>query len=118
MAHKRGADPQAHAFRAAQAPARKAKENAGVTRQARQKVAAAHVGKQAEAGFRHGKYRAVSDDALAAVDRYADAAAHDDTVHECDIRLGKTPGESVEAIFRAPECERIRPSGFSLFIEL
>ena len=55
--------------------------------QARQRVGRADVGEEADADLGHGEKVAIAGDAVAAVQRDADAAAHDDAVDERDVGL-------------------------------
>ena len=72
-------------------------------RQAREIPAAPHIGKQADAGFGHGKGRAFGGDTVARRQGQADAAAHDDAVHEGDDRLAVFEHLVVELVFVVKE---------------
>ena len=87
-------------------------------RQARQKIGRPDVGKKADADFRHGKDEIVAADAMRAMQRNADAAAHDDAVDQRDIGLGIGLDAAVEDIFLRPEPELAGViGGFALFVK-
>src|SRR6185437_13448178 len=74
---------------------------------AAEEIAAADIGKQADAGLRHGEHRVFGGDAMAAIDRNPDAAAHVDAVHERDVWFRETVQPRVEPVFGAIESARI-----------
>src|SRR6476620_3779233 len=74
-----------------------------LTRRMRQQPGTADVGKKAEADFGHCQLRPVSDDAMRAMCRQTDAAAHDDAVHEGDIGFWEFLDPGVEDVFVAPQ---------------
>ena len=60
---------------------------AELARQARQEPGRPDVGKEADADLGHGEDEPVAGDAMGAVHRYADAAAHDDAVDQRHVGL-------------------------------
>src|SRR5262249_57942229 len=75
--------------------------------QARQEPGRADVGEEADADLRHGELETVARDPVRAVDRHADAAAHDDAVDQRDVWLGVMLDRRVERVLVAPEVERL-----------
>ena len=73
---------------------------AELARHARQEPGGADVGKEADADLRHGEGIAVAGDAVRAVHRNADAAAHDDAVDQRDIGLAVVLDRGVERDIR------------------
>src|SRR5579872_1552611 len=86
---------------------------AELARQARQKPGCSYVGEKSNTDFRHGELEIVTGNAMRTVHRYADAAAHHDTVDQGNVRLAVTLDQRVERIFVAPELQR-----FILFARL
>ncbi len=68
-----------------------------------EEVGAADVRDEADAGLGHGDPRPLGDDPDAAVRGDADAAAHDDAVHDGDVGLGVAGDAGVEVVLVAPE---------------
>ena len=64
-----------------------------------QKVAAAHVGKQANIGFRHRHLGTLGDDTHTRALADAHAAAHHHAIHEGDVRFGIGLDQVVEGVF-------------------
>src|SRR3546814_8329187 len=62
---------------------------------------AADIGKEADADLRHGQQGAVAGDAMAAVHRDADPAAHGDAVDQRHIGLAEGVDQPVEAVLLA-----------------
>ena len=56
-------------------------------RQARQEPGGADIGEKADAHLRHGELKAVAGDAVRAVHRHADTAAHGDAVDQRHVGL-------------------------------
>ena len=75
--------------------------------QARQEPGRADVGKKADPDLRHGEHELVAGDAMRAVHRNADAAAHHDAVDQRHIRLAIAFDARVERVFLAEKAERI-----------
>ena len=73
------------------------------SRRSRQHEAGADVGKITDRDFRHGDRRALGDDTVRRVRRKADAAAHDDAVHQRDHRLGIARDQDIQTVFGRPE---------------
>ena len=87
---------------AARAPVKR-EIGSGKSRRARQQKAGADVGKIADRDFRHGDRRALGDDAVRCMRRKADAAAHDDAVHQRDHRLWIARDQNIQMVFGRPE---------------
>ncbi len=79
-----------------------------------EKIATAHVRKQANQGFRHGQLAALGHDAQTrhltrcksrrtAVPAQAHASAHHDAVHENDVRLREGVNQVVKGVFLGEE---------------
>ena len=67
---------------------------------------APHVRHQADAALGHGDPGALADDAVAAVAGDADAAAHDEAVHQRHIGLGVAGDPGVHPVLVGPEPAR------------
>ena len=80
---------------------------AKLARHARQEPGGADVRKKADADFRHRELEAIAGDAVRAVHRHADAAAHDQPVDQRHIGLAIVLNRRVERIFVAPELQRL-----------
>ena len=80
---------------------------AELARHARQKPGGADVGKKADADFRHGESEIVARDAVRAMHRNADAAAHDDAVDRAPHRACGRLDPGVESVFLAQERQRL-----------
>ena len=63
----------------------------------------ADVGDEADHAFGHGDLGGLADDAVAAVAGDADAAAHDEALHQRDVGLGEGGDAGVHAVFVGPE---------------
>src|SRR5580704_3886526 len=70
-----------------------------------QDVGRADIGKKPDADLRHGELETLARDAVRAVNRDADPAAHDDAVDEGEIGFGVALDGTVERIFLGPEDE-------------
>ena len=91
---------------------------ADLARQARQEPGGADIGEKADADFRHGELEAVAGNAMRAVHRHADAAAHDDAVDQRHIGLAESLDRGVERIFLAAEVQRLLvPAGAAQIVE-
>ena len=88
---------------AGHACARQAEIEAEAALGAREQICAADVGNEADRRFRHGDLRALGDDAVAGVRGQADAAAHDDAVHQGDVRFPIARDHGIEFVLLAPE---------------
>jgi hypothetical protein len=87
-------------------------------RQARQEEGRPNVGKEADAHLGHGEHELVAGDAMGAVDRDADAPAHDDAVDERHIGLAIAFDAGVERVFLAKIGKRLLvPSGAPQVVE-
>ena len=86
-----------------QAMAGQRQEGAQRTRQARQEIAAADIGEQADGGLRHGEQELLARHRMRAVHREADAAAHVDAVDQRDPRLGEAVDAAVDDVLVAEE---------------
>ena len=84
---------------------------ADLARHARQHPGRADIRKKPDADFRHGELISVAGDAMRAVDRNANAAAHDDAVDQRDIGLRIALDEGVERIFLARRTPAPPPAG-------
>ena len=71
-----------------------------------QQVAAADIGKEADADLRHGELRIFGHHPVRAVERNADAAAHDDAVDQRDIRFRIARDLGVQPVFVGEELDR------------
>src|SRR6266852_1869508 len=80
---------------------------AELARQTRQEPGRPNIGKEADADFGHGEPEPVARYAMRAVDRDADAAAHDDAVDQCHIGFTVVFDAGIERIFCAKEIERL-----------
>ncbi|MCY1230359.1 hypothetical protein D9M72_427690 [compost metagenome] len=81
----------------------------------RKKPGGANVREVADPGLRHRKPRAFGDDAVAAVGGNPDTAAHDDTVHDRNVRLAVAGDAAVDDEFLAPELRTfLRPFAATL----
>ena len=69
----------------------------------RQQPGAADVGDQPDAAFGHGDAGGFAGDAVAAVGRHADAAAHDEALHQRDVGFGVAGDAGVHPVFLGPE---------------
>ena len=91
---------------------------AKLARHPRQEPGRADVGEKSDADLRHRERKAVAGDAMRAVHRKADAAAHDDAVDQRDIGLGIVLDDGVEDIFLAIERQHlVVPAGGAGIIE-
>lgn len=97
--------------------ARQRQIHADLARAPWQKMASANIGKQADAGFRHGEHSALVRYPMAAMHRHADAAAHHNAMDQCDIRLWKMPYRCVQDVFITIKRQRIRRTGLPRFIK-
>ena len=102
-----GGDAGRRPRRRAEALAGQRAIGAELARHARQKPGGADIGKKADADLRHGELEAVAGDAMRAVHRHADAAAHHDAVDQRDVGLAVILDRGVERIFVAPELQRL-----------
>ena len=68
------------------------------TPQAAEKIAATHIGKQADVGLRHTQLTALCDDAHARTLADAHAAPHHDAIHKRQVRLGVGMNQVVEGV--------------------
>ena len=73
---------------------------------AAEQVGAADIGHEADGAFGHGDAGGLAGDAVAAVAGDADAAAHDEALHQGDIGFGVGGDAGVEGVFLAPEAAR------------
>ena len=64
-----------------------------------QKTRRPDIGEEADAGLRHREKCALGGDAVAAVDRYAGAAAHRDPVDDREIRFGEAMNPPDQLVF-------------------
>uniref|UniRef100_A0A0N4ZJN4 LigA n=1 Tax=Parastrongyloides trichosuri TaxID=131310 RepID=A0A0N4ZJN4_PARTI len=98
-----GVNAQRHRIRRLQPRAGQGQPHSRLARQARQEPAAAYVGEQADAGFRHGVGGALGGDADVGGFADAHAAAHDDAVHHRRDRLGIDEHQMVQLILGLEE---------------
>ena len=77
--------------------------SADLARRTRQQKGAADIRKEPEADFGHREFCLFGHDAMAAMGRQPDAAAHHDAVHEGDIGFWEPGDAVVEDIFLAPQ---------------
>ena len=82
-------------------------EGSGLARQAGQEPGGAHIREEADADLGHGELEPVARDPVRAVDRNADAAAHDDAVDQGDIGFRVALDRRIQGVFVAPEIERL-----------
>src|SRR3546814_1969434 len=87
------------AIRAVDSCARSGQISAHAAGQAWQKPAAAHVGEEANACFRHGESCSLSRDAIPRGKGYANAATHCDAVDECHNGLFIDEQQMVHPVF-------------------
>ncbi|MBA7714225.1 hypothetical protein ES703_123242 [subsurface metagenome] len=69
----------------------------------RQQPGAADIGEKAEADFGHRKFCLLRHHAMSGMRREADATAHDEPIHERDVRLRILRDPRVHDVFLAPE---------------
>ena len=84
---------------------------AELARHPRQEPGRADIGKKADADLGHREQVAVAGDAMRAVHREADAAAHHDAVDQRDIGFGIALDEGVERVLLAPERQHLVVAG-------
>ena len=87
---------------------------AEIVMQMRQKRAAANIGEETYAGFRHRKQGIFRHDAVRSMDGNSRTAAHHNAIEERDIRFWKTANTCIETIFVAKKFigRRSGPTGF------
>ncbi len=105
-----GGDPGRDAIGGVEPLAGQRAIGAELARQARQEPGRPDVGKEADADLRHREHEAVAGDAMRAVHRNADAAAHDDAVDQRHVGLAITLDPGVERVFLAPRTPAPRRS--------
>src|SRR5258708_10173581 len=79
------------------------KIGADLARRAREQPGAADIGEESEADLRHRELGPLSDNAMAAMRRKPDAAAHYDAVHEGHIGFWEFGDARIENVFFAPQ---------------
>src|ERR1700737_3364232 len=84
---------------------------------ARQQPGATDIGEKSDPDFRHADLGSLGDDAMAAMRRQTDAAAHHDAVHDGNVRFRKRRNARVHNVFFAPEDLAEIGSGARAFIE-
>jgi len=77
--------------------------DADLVRQARERMADADIGEEADPRFRHGEDGVLRKDAMRTMHGDAGAAAHHIAMHQRDIGLRKMPDRGIETIFIAEE---------------
>jgi len=80
---------------------------ADAPRRAGQQPAAADIGDQADAGFGHGDLGGIADDPVAGMAADADAAAHDEALHEGQDGLGVIGDGRIHAVFVEEEARAL-----------
>ena len=85
--------------------------------QTAEKETPAHIGKQANVGFGHGHLGALGDQAQSRSLGQAHAAAHDDAIHESDVRLGVGVDQVVEGVFLGEKVFQGRVTGQSRLVK-
>ena len=101
--HHMGGEAESEGVGRTDARAGEAEVEPGPALEPRQEVGRAHVGEEADPGLGHGEECALGHDAVGAVDRDPDAAAHDDAVDQRDIGLRVAEDEGVEPVFLGVE---------------
>ena len=91
-------------LRTPQHVAREPQVFAQTSRATAQKIATAHIRKQAYVGFRHGHLGALGHHAHAGALADAHATAHDNAVHESDVRLAVGVNQVIKAVLF---CEKV-----------
>ena len=87
LAHRMGRQAEHDGIGALHPIAREREIHARLSRQARQRIGRADIGKEADPDLGHGEEVALAGDPVGAVQGHTDPAAHDDAVDEGDIRL-------------------------------
>ena len=101
---------------ALQARTRQCEIHADLARKPRQEIAASDIRKKSDPGFGHREHRAFVGDAMAAVQRHSNTAAHHDAAHQRDIGFRKMFDRGVQNIFVAIKVERVRRAGSAGFV--
>src|SRR5688572_8225790 len=91
---------------------------ASLTRQPRQEPGRADVREEPDPDFRHREAETLAGDAMRAVDRDPNAAAHHDAIDDGDVGLAIALDDGIEPVFIAPEAKRfVEAAGATEIIE-
>ena len=102
-----GRDPERRSVSSVEPLAGQREIGAGLARHAREEPGRAHVREEANPGLRHGEAETIAGDTMRAVNRDADAAAHHHPVDDRDDWLAIALDRGHEAVFVAPERQRL-----------